>query len=118
MTTAVVATITRPLGVLRPAMRTHHTHLQRSGGVRKLSRCLVMLGLTGSINGHAAPGPSIDAFAARSRVEDVSISPDGRYLAFVETVKGGAAAVILERERLDRGPGRVVIGEPAHFHFV
>jgi len=77
-----------------------------------------MLGLTGSINGHAAPGPSIEAFAARSRVEDVSISPDGRYLAFVETVKGGAAAVILERERLDRGPGRVVIGEPAHFHFI
>jgi len=67
--------------------------------------------------GHAASPPPIEAFAARPRIEDVSISPDGRYLALIETSNGKAAAVVLDRREHGSGPGKVVMGEPDQFHF-
>jgi dipeptidyl aminopeptidase/acylaminoacyl peptidase len=99
-------------------MRIHGRQVERRFGVKKLWRWAIVLGVAGSIDGHAATQPSIEAFAARARVEDVSISADGRYLAFIETVRGRAAAVVLRRERLNQGPGQIVMGEPDHFHFV
>jgi dienelactone hydrolase len=99
--------------------RPQDAHLERRGGVKTLWQWAAVLGVAGAImNGHAAIRPAVEAFAARARLEDVSISADGRYLALVETVRGKAAAVVLRRAPQERGPGQVVIEEPAHFRFL
>lgn len=66
---------------------------------------------------HASAPPSIEDFASRPRLEDVSISPDGRYLAMIQTQDGKGIAVVSDRQA---GPGqllRAVLSEPEHFHF-
>jgi dipeptidyl aminopeptidase/acylaminoacyl peptidase len=47
---------------------------------------------------HAASPPSIEDFASRSQVEQVSISPDGRYLALIETRDGKGFVVTADRQ--------------------
>jgi hypothetical protein len=41
----------------------------------------------------AASPPSIEDFASRPQVEEVSISPDGRYLAVIQTLDGRGLVV-------------------------
>jgi dienelactone hydrolase len=67
--------------------------------------------------GQAATPPSIEAFAARPRIEGASISPDGHYLALIQTTNGRAAAVVFNREANDLAHSQVVMGEPDRFHF-
>jgi dienelactone hydrolase len=77
----------------------------------------VALGAFGSAHGQAAISPSIEVFAARPRIEGVSISPDGRYLALIQTHDGRGAAVVLDRQTRDAAASKVVLGEPEHFQF-
>lgn len=73
------------------------------------------LGVLCAVAGHAATAPSIEDFASRPQIEDVSISPDGRYLALIETHDGRAAAVVEDRQA---GPDQVmhpVLTEPDPF---
>jgi len=59
-----------------------------------LGWCLtVLLGWTAS----AAPLP-IDALAARAELQQVSVSPDGRYLALVRGVEGRGIVVVVDRK--------------------
>ena len=58
--------------------------------------CALILGLSGS-PGHAASPPSVEDFASRSHIEGVSMSPDGRYLALIQTLDGRALVVVAER---------------------
>jgi hypothetical protein len=51
----------------------------------------LVLDLWSSIAACAGTAPSIEEFAARSRIEDVTISPDGRYLALIQAHSGRAA---------------------------
>jgi hypothetical protein len=55
------------------------------------------LGLVSSIAAGVGKAPSIEEFASRSQVEDVTISPDGRYLAVIQTHSGRAAVVVIDR---------------------
>lgn len=62
----------------------------------------------------AAP-PSIETFASRPRVEGVTISADGRYLAVVMTHAGKGAVLVRERSNAETQNGRMVLAEPEHF---
>jgi dipeptidyl aminopeptidase/acylaminoacyl peptidase len=75
----------------------------------------VALGISVSVVSHAATGPSVENFAARPRVEDASISPDGRYIAQIETQDGRGLAVVTERESSPQSVPHVVMSEPDHF---
>jgi dipeptidyl aminopeptidase/acylaminoacyl peptidase len=86
-------------------------------GVNRLWMWAVVLGAVGSARGQAPTSPSIEVFAARPKIEGVSISPDGRYLALIQTLHGRAAAVVLDRQTRDAGATKVVLGEPEHFQF-
>jgi hypothetical protein len=83
--------------------------------LEKLGVCAVALSVVGSVDCQAATSPSIEAFAARPRIEDASISPDGRYLALIQTHKGRAAAVVMERQLSGPHTAQPVLGEPNHF---
>lgn len=61
--------------------------------------------------------PSIETFAARERIEGATLSPDGRYLALIRSVRGRGAAVVFERQPQGLGGARVVMAEPDRFHF-
>src|SRR5277367_4436464 len=73
----------------------------------------VLLGLTA----HASSPPSIEDFASRPRVEEASISPDGRYLAVIQTQDGKGIAVVSDRQAGPDQTRRPVLSEPDHFHF-
>ena len=62
---------------------------------------------------HAA-APSIEDFAARSRIEAAAISPDGHYIAVISVKDGRGAAVVLDRSSTHAAPA-VVLSEPPHF---
>jgi len=85
--------------------------------LKQLWMWAVVLAAIGSADGQAASPPSVEAFAARPRIEDVSISPDGHYVALIETRTGRAAAVVLDRHEHRPEAGKVVMGEPDRFHF-
>jgi dipeptidyl aminopeptidase/acylaminoacyl peptidase len=85
--------------------------------MNKWSALGLVLGIFGAAAGRSASPPSIEEFAARSKVEDVAISPDGRYLAQIRTLDGKAMVVVADRRA---GPNQVmtpVLGEPEHFKF-
>jgi acetyl esterase/lipase len=65
--------------------------------------------------GHAAAPPSIEDFASRPRIEDVSISPDGRYLAVIETLDGKGLVVVDDRQGGKNRVMRPLLGEPDQF---
>lgn len=71
--------------------------------------------MLGGMVSHAATAPSIEDFASRPLVEDVSISPDGRYLAVIHTSKGKALAAIADRQGGKDQVMRPVLSEPEHF---
>lgn len=87
-----------------------HAARRRSRWVGGVATLLVALSAAAAV-----PPPTVEAFAARARLEDVTISPDGRYLAFIQTAHGHAGAVVLDRQTQER---KIVIGEPEHFHFI
>ena len=72
------------------------------------------LGLSG-IDARAASAPSIEDFAARSRIEGVSISPDGRYLALIQTLDGKGLVVIADRQAGKDQVMHPVLTEPEQF---
>src|SRR5580704_11979903 len=73
------------------------------------------LGPVSSIAAGVGKAPSIEEFASRSQVEDVTISPDGRYLAVIQTRSGRAAAVVIDRTAPAATQHQVVMGEPDNF---
>jgi dienelactone hydrolase len=75
---------------------------------------LVALAMSDWGRAGAAP-PSIETFAARSRIEGVALSPDGRYLSLIQTQHGTAAVVVIERKDGTAGSRKVVLGEPENF---
>ena len=63
----------------------------------------------------ATPGPlPIDALAARPEVSQVALSPDGRYLSMIRSVKGRGGVVVLDRVNPDANAS-VVLVEPTGF---
>jgi dienelactone hydrolase len=72
-------------------------------------------GIFGLMAADAATPPSIEDFASRPQVEDVSISPDGRYLAMIRTRDGKAFAFVSDRRAGKDQTQRLVITEPDHF---
>jgi len=73
----------------------------------------LLLCFSGGIAARAANAPSVEDFASRPLIEDVSISPDGRYLALIQTHNGRAAAVVVDRKAGPRH-ARAVMSEPEH----
>jgi dienelactone hydrolase len=87
-------------------------------GKRELLQLRIMapaLAMFVTAAGHAATPPSIQDFASRPKVEDVSISPDGRYLALIQTQDGRAMAVVSDRQAGKEQVMRPVVTEPEHF---
>jgi len=76
------------------------------------------LSLLSGTSGAAGKAPSIEEFAARSRIEDVTISPDGRYLALIQTQSGRAAAVVIDRNSTAASAPKIVMGEPDQFRMI
>jgi dienelactone hydrolase len=68
-----------------------------------------------SLEAAAAATPSILDFASRPLVEDVSISPDGRYLGLIKTDDGRAMVVIDDRLAGKDQMMRPVLSEPDNF---
>ena len=83
--------------------------------MHRLISFALALGLLGSGSAVAGTPPSIDEFAARPRIEDVTLSPDGRYLALIQTTQGRAAAVVVDRTAPASSATKLVMGEPDHF---
>ncbi len=88
---------------------------------RRRESCLKKLGMSALVLGTywsqaaAASAPSIEDFASRPQVEDVSISPDGRYLALIQVLNGRALAVVDDRLAGKDQAMRPVLSEPDHF---
>jgi hypothetical protein len=57
----------------------------------------IVLGMFGNLAAYAA-APSLEDFASRPQIEDVSISPDGRYVALIGTRDGKATAIVNDRQ--------------------
>jgi dipeptidyl aminopeptidase/acylaminoacyl peptidase len=77
-----------------------------------------ILALAAALSGmsaHAASPPSIEDFASRPKVGDASISPDGRYLAMIQTLDGKALVVIDDRHGGKDRELRPLLGEPDPF---
>ncbi len=77
----------------------------------------LVLGVFSASAARSASPPSIEEFAARPKVEDVAISPDGRYLALIQTLDGKAMAVIADRTAGADQTMLPVLAEPEHFKF-
>ena len=81
-----------------------------------MSRLLALaLGIICAAASAAAAAPSIEDFASRPQVEDVSISPDGRYLAEIRTRDGKALTFVADRNAGKDQTLRLVLAEPDHF---
>jgi dipeptidyl aminopeptidase/acylaminoacyl peptidase len=65
--------------------------------------------------GVVASTPSVEDFASRPNVESASISPDGRYLALIETRKGKGLVVVDDRQGGKSRELRPLFGEPDPF---
>ncbi len=76
---------------------------------------VLVLSVSAGAESGAATAPSVEDFASRQQVEDVSISPDGRYLALIQTHDGKAAAVVIDRRAGAPRVQRIVLAEPEHF---
>ena len=87
--------------------------MQRRKGFTGFNLWAVALGVLTCAAALATP-PSIEDFAARSRIEAATISPDGHYLAVITTQDGRGAAVVMDRSPAHVSP-TVVLTEPPHF---
>jgi dipeptidyl aminopeptidase/acylaminoacyl peptidase len=65
--------------------------------------------------GHAANPPSIEDFASRPHIEDVSISPDGQSLSLIQTHDGSGFVVIADGQDGKYQTLHPVLREPDHF---
>jgi dienelactone hydrolase len=74
-----------------------------------------VLGLLYCLAAGAGMAPSIEEFAARPHIEHATISPDGRYLAVIQTQDGRAAAIVIDRSSTHASRRQVVMGEPDQF---
>jgi dienelactone hydrolase len=74
-----------------------------------------VLGLLCCLAAGAGTAPSIEEFAARPHIEHATISPDGRYLAVIQTQDGRAAAIVIDRSSTHASRRQVVMGEPDQF---
>lgn len=83
--------------------------------MNKPAALALAIGILGAAAGHAASPPSIEDFASRPKIEDVSISPDGRYLALIQTLNGKAVAVVDDRQGGSDQTLKAVLAEPEHF---
>jgi dipeptidyl aminopeptidase/acylaminoacyl peptidase len=86
--------------------------------MRKLTQqglLALAIGMVAAVSGHTATPPSIEDFASRPQVEDVSISPDGRYVAMIRTRDGKGFAFVSDRRAGKDQMLRLVITEPDHF---
>ncbi len=84
-------------------------------GASELNRpglLVLALSLWAGVESGAATAPSVEDFASRQKIEDVSISPDGRHLALIQTSGGRAAAVVIDRRAGEPRVQRVVLAEP------
>ncbi|HEY1866573.1 MAG TPA: hypothetical protein VGG55_05825, partial [Candidatus Acidoferrales bacterium] len=85
--------------------------------MNKLAALALAVGMLHPAAGRCASPPSIEDFASRAKVENVSISPDGRYLALIETLDGRGMAAVLDRRGGPNQTPRGVMSEPEHFKF-
>src|SRR5882672_8591020 len=85
--------------------------------MNKLIVFALAVGILPGAASRAATPPSIEDFASRPKIEDVSISPDGRYLAMIQTLNGRGAAVVMDRQGGRDSPMLPVLTEPEHFRF-
>jgi dipeptidyl aminopeptidase/acylaminoacyl peptidase len=84
---------------------------------RCVPRAIAALGLSLWAAGlQAAPPPPIAAFARREAILDAALSPDGRYLALVETRHGAPIAVVKDLTVAD-GPFQLVMSSAADNRF-
>jgi dipeptidyl aminopeptidase/acylaminoacyl peptidase len=83
--------------------------------VNDLTVLALALGIFCAVASVAATAPSIEDFASRPQVEDVSISPDGRYLAEIRTRDGKAMTFVADRHAGKDQTLRPVLAEPDHF---
>jgi dienelactone hydrolase len=83
----------------------------------KLSALALAVGILPAALCRPATAPSIEDFAARSQVEDVSISPNGQYLALIRTMNGRALVVVKDRLSGPDTQMRTVLAEPDQFKF-
>jgi dipeptidyl aminopeptidase/acylaminoacyl peptidase len=88
--------------------------LLRSRPCSARATCAFILGLS-SVAGVAASTPSVEDFASRPNVEGASISPDGRYLALIETRDGKGLVVVDDRQGGKSRVLRPLFGEPDPF---
>ena len=85
--------------------------------MNKMSALALALGILSGAAARAATPPSIEDFASRPKIEDVSISPDGRYLALIRTLNGRGVAVVMDRQASPGSAMLPVLAEPEHFKF-
>jgi len=83
--------------------------------VNKLAAVALAAGIFHAAAARSASPPSIEDFASRASVENVSISPDGRYLALIRTQGGRALALVSDRRLGKDQTLRLVLAEPDHF---
>ena len=84
----------------------------------KLGVVALALGILLGLTAGASEPPSIEDFASRQSIEDVSISPDGRYLAVIRTHDGKAMTLVSDRSLGRDQTMRFVLSEPEHFRMV
>ncbi len=82
-------------------------------GIKVFEPCAFLLATLPFMPAHAA-APSIEDFAARSHIEAATISPDGHYIAVINTQDGRGVAVVIDRSPAHAAPV-VVLSEPPHF---
>jgi hypothetical protein len=68
------------------------------GTLNRLGTLALILSTSAAAQNRAATPPTVEDFASRPELEDVSISPDGRYLALITTHNGIATAVVVDRQ--------------------
>jgi dipeptidyl aminopeptidase/acylaminoacyl peptidase len=78
--------------------------------------CTIAGALGLAMAGQGAAPPSIEDFAGRPRIESVSISPDGRYLALIETRAGKGFVLVYDRTAVAGAAPKPVFKEPDHFY--
>ena len=81
------------------------------GGRAGLTLAIGMAGMLA----HGASPPSIADFASRARIEGASISPDGRYLALIQTRDGRGLVVVDDRQGGKDRVMHLVLSEPEQF---
>jgi dienelactone hydrolase len=98
------------------AFRVHNPSIGRERSDLNIIKTITLIATLSVIaSGYAAVAPSIEEFASRAHTEGVSISPDGRHLALINTQAGMAAAFVADRNGGKDALVSLVMREPEHF---